>query len=130
MASQNRGHCRSEPTATASSPSRVANVSYGTMFGWALPRRPATGPVTNAFCAWFDEHRERRRRAATRRSVGRAAAPPTPTGAISPARIPIAANSPVTTSLIATPTLSGRPPSASASPVIDISPPTAWITKS
>ena len=44
--------------------------------------------------------------------------------------MPIAANRPVTTSLIATPTLVGRPPSASASPVIDISPPTAWMTKS
>ena len=51
-------------------------------------------------------------------------------GAISAARIPIAAYSPVTTSLIATPTLVGRPPSASASPVIDIRPPTAWMTKS
>ena len=34
---------------------------------------------------------------------------------------------PATTSLIATPTFIGRP---SGSPVIDISPPTAWITKS
>ena len=33
------------------------------------------------------------------------------------------AYSPVTTSLMATPTLVGWPPSASASPVIDISPP-------
>ena len=40
------------------------------------------------------------------------------------------ANSPATMSLIATPTLVGWPPSASASPVMDISPPTAWITKS
>ncbi len=37
---------------------------------------------------------------------------------------------PVTTSLIATPTLLGLPPSASGKPVIDISPATAWITKS
>jgi hypothetical protein len=49
---------------------------------------------------------------------------------MSAARIPIVAYRPVTTSLIATPTFIGRPPSSSASPVIDISPPTAWITKS
>ena len=42
-----------DPTATAISPSAVANVSYGTMFGWALPRRPGAAPVTNAFCAWL-----------------------------------------------------------------------------
>ena len=52
-ASHSRGHWRSDPTATASSPSAVANVSYGTMFGWALPRRPGGAPVTNAFCAWL-----------------------------------------------------------------------------
>ncbi len=47
-----------------------------------------------------------------------------------PARIETAPNSPVTTSVIATPTFVGRPPSASASPVIDMRPPTAWTTKS
>ena len=52
-ASQNRGHCRSLPTATAIAPSAVSNVSYGTMFGWALPRRPGASPVTNAFWAWL-----------------------------------------------------------------------------
>ena len=49
---------------------------------------------------------------------------------MSAARMPIVAYNPVTTSLIATPTFVGRPPSTSASPVIDISPPTAWMTKS
>ena len=43
---------------------------------------------------------------------------------------PDRAEQPRTTSLIATPTLVGPPPSASAAPVIDISPPTAWMTKS
>src|SRR5207244_4999016 len=52
-ASQKRCHCRSEPTATAISPSAVANVSYGTMFGWALPPRPGDSPVANAFWAWL-----------------------------------------------------------------------------
>ena len=37
---------------------------------------------------------------------------------------------PVTTSLIATPTLVGPPPSASGAPVIDIRPLAAWTTKS
>ena len=41
-----------------------------------------------------------------------------------------AANRPVATSLIATPTFTGRPPSSSGWPVIDISPPTACAMKS
>ena len=49
---------------------------------------------------------------------------------ISAARTDTAPNSPVTTSEIATPTFVGWPPSASGAPVIDISPPTAWTTKS
>ena len=52
-ARQNRGHWRSLPTATAIAPSAVANVSYGTMFGWALPSRPGAPPPTNAFWAWL-----------------------------------------------------------------------------
>jgi hypothetical protein len=52
-ARQNRGHCRSLPTATAIVPSAVSNVSYGTMFGWALPSRPGADPPTNAFWAWL-----------------------------------------------------------------------------
>ena len=52
-AAHNRGHCRSDPTATAIAPSAVSNVSYGTMFGWALPSRPGALPDTNAFCAWL-----------------------------------------------------------------------------
>ena len=36
-----RSHCRCEPTATAISPSAVANISYGTMLGWAFPAGPA-----------------------------------------------------------------------------------------
>ena len=35
-----RRHWRSEPTATAIGPSAVSKVSYGTMLGCALPRRP------------------------------------------------------------------------------------------
>ena len=50
---RSRRHCRSEPTATAIAPSAVSNVSYGTMFGCAFPRRPGATPVTKAFCAWL-----------------------------------------------------------------------------
>jgi hypothetical protein len=50
-----------------------------------------------------------------------------PASAASTATAP---SSPVTTSLMATPTLVGEPPSASGAPVTDISPPSAWITKS
>jgi hypothetical protein len=39
-------------------------------------------------------------------------------------------NRPVATSLIATPTFTGRPPSAAASPVMDMSPPAACAMKS
>ena len=53
IARQNRGHCRSLPTATAISPSTVSNISYGTMLGWALPSRPGAAPSTNAFWAWL-----------------------------------------------------------------------------
>ena len=41
------------PDADAISPSAVANVSYGTMLGWALPRRTGAAPVTSAACAWL-----------------------------------------------------------------------------
>jgi len=46
------------------------------------------------------------------------------------ARIATAPRIPVVTSLIATPTFDGSPPTSSGNPVIDISPPTAWSTKS
>ena len=71
-ASQKRGHCRSDPTATAISPSAVANVSYGTMFGWALPRRPGA-PGDEGVLRLVDEDRKRRRQ---ERDVDALAAPP------------------------------------------------------
>ena len=46
IAQQKRSHWRSLPTATAINPSTVANVSYGTMFGWAFPRRVGEAPET------------------------------------------------------------------------------------
>ncbi len=125
IASQKRGHWRSDPTPTATSPSAVANVSYGTMFGWALPRRPGARPVTNAFWAWLT----RTARVDPSSDTSTRCTPDSPRP-INAARMPIAAYSPVTTSLIATPTFVGRPPSASRSPVIDMRPPTAWMTKS
>ena len=128
IAAQKRGHCRSDPTATTISPSLVANVSYGTMFGWALPRRPGARPGGERVLRLVDEHRQGGRQQgdvdalAAHRTVGAASQ--------EPGEDPDVANSPATMSLIATPTLVGWPPSASASPVMDISPPTAWITKS
>ena len=60
--------------------------------------------------------------------VARGSARPTSRSRASrPASTETAPNRPLTTSLIATPTFIGRP---SGSPVIDIRPPTAWITKS
>ena len=49
---------------------------------------------------------------------------------ISPASTATAPSIPVTTSLIATPTLVAPPPSSSEAPVMLMSPLTAWITKS
>ena len=59
-AAHSRGHCRSEPTATAIAPSAVANVSYGTMFGWALPSRPGATPVDERVLGLVDEAGEGR----------------------------------------------------------------------
>ena len=59
-ARQKRGHWRSLPTATAISPSAVSNVSYGTMFGWALPSRPGCDAVDERVLGLVDEHRQRR----------------------------------------------------------------------
>ncbi len=104
-ASHRRGHCRSLPTAIASSPSRVAKVSYGTIVGWALPRRPGalsatrrSGPGSRAVRGW--------NRAGTRRSAGlRPHAPPAGRArGARPAPRP-RRTGPVTTSLIATPNL-------------------------
>ena len=136
IAAHRRDHWRSDPTATASAPSAVLNVSYGTMFGCALPSRPGDTSDTNAFWAWLT----RLARVAPRSEMsirwprprpgpGPAARPPRsrPTSA---ARIETAPSIPVTTSLIATPTLVGPPPSTSGAPVIDMSPLAAWMTKS
>ena len=91
--------------------------------GVAEPARGAAGH--ERVLGLVDEDRQRRRRAARRRSAGRARdRRPLVAARASERRpgSPTAPNSPVTTSLIATPTLVGWPPSASASPVIDISP--------
>ena len=80
-----------------------------------------------------DEHRERALEQGDVDALPAAGARRPPCGspprsrASRPASSETAPNSPLTTSLIATPTFSGRP---SGSPVIDMSPPTAWITKS
>ena len=126
MASHRRGHCRSLPTATTSSPSAVANASYGTRLGCALPIRPGATPPTNAFWAWLTSTASVDSSSDT--SIRWPGAPVVL--ARRPASTETAPNSPLTTSLIATPTFVGRPPSSSAAPVIDISPPTACTTKS
>ena len=59
-AAQSRGHWRSEPTATAIAPSAVSNVSYGTMFGWALPSRPGATPADERVLGLVDEAGQRR----------------------------------------------------------------------
>ena len=68
---QNRGHCRSEPTATAISPSAVSNVSYGTMFGCALPRRPGRDAGHERVLRLVDEAGQGRPRGARCRCAGR-----------------------------------------------------------
>jgi hypothetical protein len=45
IARRKRGNWRSLPTATAIYPSAVADVSYGTLFGCALPQRVAATRV-------------------------------------------------------------------------------------
>ncbi len=123
-AAHSRGHCRSDPTATAIAPSAVSKVSYGTMFGWALPSRPGATPADERVLRLVDEAGQRRAEErdvdplAARRRPGR----PSRSRPTSAARTPTAPSIPVTTSLIATPTLVGSPPSASGAPVIDISP--------
>ncbi len=113
------------PTAIAISPSAVAKVSYGTMFGWALPRRPGERPVTNAFWAWLTS------RASVEASSDTSTRwPPERPRSSSAASTPMAPNSPLAMSLIATPSFVGDPPVSSGNPVIDINPPTAWITES
>ena len=99
------------------------------MFGCALPCRPGAAPVTNAFCAWLTSTARVEARSDTSiRWPGRAPSgepgpdSPRSSNAASTAIVP---NSPLTTSLIATPTLVGSPPSRSGAPVIDMSPPVA-----
>ena len=112
-----------EPTATAISPSAVSNVSYGTMFGWALPRRPGATPETNAFWAWLTSAASVEARSEMSIRWPRPdAGPGSARGRPAPPGRSTAPSIPVTTSLIATPTFVGRPPSSSAAPVIDISP--------
>ena len=118
----NFAHCRSLPTPIAMSPSDVANVSYGTMLGWALPRRFGRGPGHERVLGLVHEHRERalqQRDVDPLASLLDAAASRAARGASSPASTDTAPNRPLTTSLIATPTFIGRP---SGSPVIDIEP--------
>ena len=130
-AAHSRGHWRTDPTATAMAPSDVSKVSYGTMFGWALPSRPGATPVTNAFCAWLTRLARVAPRSDTSTRWPRPVAGPSsrsrPTSAASR---PTAPSMPDRTSLIATPTFVGPPPSASDAPVIDMRPLAAWMTKS
>ena len=115
----------------AMAPSPVSNVSYGTMFGWAFPRRPGAAPPTNAFWAWLTRLASVAPRIDTSTRCPRpATALPSRSRPSSAARTPTAPSIPVTTSLIATPTLVGAPPSPSGLPVIDISPLVAWMMKS
>ena len=130
-AAQRRGHCRSDPTATASAPSDVSKVSYGTMFGWALPSRPGAAPDTNAFWAWLTRLASVAPRIETStRWPWPEAGPASRSRPASAPSSPTAPSIPVRMSLIATPTFVGLPPSASAAPVIDIRPLTAWTMKS
>ena len=107
------------------------------MFGCALPRRTGATPETNAFWAWLtsadrvdaEQGDVDALAAATR--TGRRRSRPTPRSRASrDASTLTAPRVPVMTSLIATPTLVGLPPSSSAAPVIDIRPLVAWMTKS
>ena len=103
------------------------------MFGWALPSRPGRDAGHERVLGLVDEAGQGRAEErdvdplAARRGVGAGVA-------LAPdaarARTLTAPSIPVTTSLIATPTLVGPPPSASGAPVIDISPLAAWMTKS
>ena len=104
-ATHTRGHWRSEPTATAISPSAVSNVSYGTMLGCALPRRPGATPDTNAFWAWLTsaDSVEASSEMSMRWPVPDAG-PSARSRATSDASTLTAPSIPVITSLIATPT--------------------------
>ena len=101
------------------------------MFGWALPRRPGDSPVTKRFWAWFASHDsvDSRSEMSIRWPRPWAGDPGRSRPAIA-ASTAVAPSIPVVRSLIATPTFVGPPPSASGGPVIDMSPETAWITKS
>ncbi len=101
------------------------------MLGWALPSRPGATPLTNAFWAWFT--RLARVEPSSETSIrwpSPAIADPVRSRPTSAARMATVPSIPLTTSLIATPTLVGSPPSSSDAPVIDMSPLAAWITKS
>ncbi len=84
------------------------------MFGCALPRRAGCSPVAKAFWAWLMSI------ASVDSSSDTSIRWPTPDR--SAASTPTAPSSPVTTSVIATPSFVGWPPSPSEKPVIDISP--------
>ena len=125
----NCGHCRSDSTATAISPSAVRRSRTGTMLGCALPCRPGAVPRNEGVLRLVDERcqgRAEQRDIDTLACGARAGALPSD----EPASTLTAPSIPDTTSLIATPTFVGSPPSASAAPVIDMRPLAAWITKS
>ena len=109
------------------------------MLGCALPSRPGATPVDERVLGLVDEAGQRRPEqrdvdalaARQDRVAGEVRAPAPLAGPPSSAASTLTAPSiPVATSLIATPTLVGLPPSASGAPVMLIRPLVAWMTKS
>ena len=113
-------------------PSAVANVSYGTMFGWALPGGPGAAAGDERVLRLVDEDREGR---FEQRDVDPLARP----GAVGdPAALPRQQRGqdgdrpeqPGHDVADRDADLGRLAAVASAAPVIDISPPAAWMTKS
>ena len=94
------------------------------MLGCALPIRCGTTPAIVYAEPWLTSAAEQRRQQVDLDQLalaGRVA------GGASAARIPTVANSPASTSTSATPTFCGSP---SGAPVMLISPPSAWTSRS
>ena len=133
-ARQKRGHWRSLPTATAIvAVGRLERlVRDDVRVGVAEPARGDA--VDERVLGLVDEHRRASIRRSTRRSAGRVAVGRATSGRSRPASAARIADRAVQPGqrrrLIATPTFVGPPPSASVAPVIDISPDSAWMTKS
>ena len=120
--------CRRRPRSRRR-PSRTSRT--GRCSGGRCRAGPGAAPADERVLGLVDEHRQR---GSEQRHVDPLAAPASgprsrsrPTSA---ARTATAPNSPVTTSLIATPDLGRLAAVRVGAPVIDISPPTAWTTKS